>query len=270
MRGRAESAAQRTFMAAAIVLLGFRVLLFAYSEEDWRAYSRTKVELVDTFSLPFEAAGPFVLLGDKLVFLSKGRDSLISLDTVTRAVVGRAEIASAWNMDIGAITACDGKLYLLSRSTRTIYRYEPDGEGGGSKVLLDLGKVRFDGEPILTTFAYDGRSVYLYVGAGFSSSIVAVSPLTGSLCFVAYAGGRPSALHATAEHLFYLSHQNVPVSPSILTVYDVTKAGGHMGQPTLDVQLPILEACSVQGVGNRLWAVWAHGSRVGRVRLALP
>jgi hypothetical protein len=226
-------------MAPAVcLLLVLPALLLAYSEEDWRAYSRTKVEMVDTFSLPFEAAGPFVLLGDKLVFLSKGRDSLISLDTATRAIVGRAGIASAWNMDISAMTAYDGKLYVLSRSTRAIYCYEPEREGWTSKVLLDLGKVHFDGEPMLTTFAYDGEHVYMVILAGFSTYITRIGPDAESHP-IAYVGGRPTAVCHEPGVVYYMSHQaRADTRPGLCAYADHVPSGQREARLLFDIELP--------------------------------
>jgi hypothetical protein len=268
MRARAETIVRRTSMAAAIVLLGFPALLFAYSEEDWRAYSRSKVELVDTFNLPFEAAGPFVLLGDKLVFLSKGRDSLISLDTTTRAVADRARIASDWNMDISAMTAYDGKLYLLSRSTRAIYCYEPEREGWASKVLLDLGKVQFDGEPMLTTFAYDGEHVYMVVLAGFATHVARVSPNTAMAQQYADADGTRMALACHGGKVYYLAHRSVrDASPSLAVFDGVTPAEVSGARLMRYLELPCPPSTGLGINGNRLWVMAAGGASVVTVIL---
>jgi hypothetical protein len=250
-----------------LAILALPALLLAYSEEDWRAYSRSKVELVDTFNLPFEAAGPFVLLGDKLVFLSKGRDSLVSLDTTTRAVADRARIASAWNMDISAMTAYDGKLYLLSRSTRAIYRYEPEREGWTSKVLLDLGKVHFDGEPMLTTFAYDGDYVYMVVLAGFSTRIVGVRPADASARFFSYATGNPAALWCDAGVLYYMRHRDALRSrPAIQTFATELGLDARSAGTNLDVELPCDKSVGFAAQAGRLWCTSAEGGPVAAMR----
>jgi len=251
-----------------LAILALPALLLAYSEEDWRAYSRTKVELVDTFSLPFQAAGPFVLLGDKLVFLSKGSDSLISLDTATRAVVDRAKIASAWNMDISAMTAHDGKLYLMSRATRAIYRYEPDHEGGGPKLLLDLGKVRFDGEPMLSTFAYDGEYVYVVVLHGFNTAVVRIQPGTGRSGFFASAVGRPAALCADAGAVYYMTHQSVPTPSPILQKYACRLVAGQAeATGLLEIQLPCTRSSALVVRANFVATLCAPATKVTRLVL---
>jgi len=236
------------------------VLLLAYSGEDWRAYSRSKVELVDTFNLPFEAAGPFVLLGDKLVFLSKGRDSLISLDTATRAVVARARIASAWNMDISAMTAYDGKPYMLSRSTRAIYRYEPDAQGGGPKMLLDLGKVRSDGEPVLTTFAYDGEYVYIVVLAEFRTRILRIRAADGTTRFFTYATGNPAAVCCDGSQVYYMRHRDVADSRPAVEVFaaDVPR-DRRCAASVVDMELPCHRSVCLVARSGKLWCADAQG-----------
>ena len=216
-----------TKVMALLAVLGAAGSAWGYSEEDWRAYSRTKVELVDSFDQAVEVAGPMTLVGKDLVFLSKDRSSLLYIDTATRAVSATRKIDCGWNLDIGAIAAHEGEVYLLSRATRQIYRYTEHMRLDNRDVFLDLGKVRFRGKPMLETFAYDGEFVYVVCLAGFSTHIARIDREMRQAYFFADAVGIPTSLCVSQGALYYTRRSGQESATFVVDKYSSHVLGGQ-------------------------------------------
>jgi hypothetical protein len=119
---------------------------------------------------------------------------------------------------------------------------------------LDMAKVRFDGEPMLTALAYDGEYVYVAVPMGFDTYIARVGP-AGDSRRLAYIAGRPAALCCESGRVYCMGHRAVADSRPTLSVYgDSTRAGQSEARLLLDVELPVPRgiALSVEGCHVRV------------------
>jgi hypothetical protein len=239
----------------------------AYSEEDWRAYSLSKVQTTDSVDLPVQFAGPMTMAGDALVLLSSDRDALVYVDTTTRRVVSTLQIESGWNLDVGAIASYRDDVYLLSRTTRQVIRFEKEKRLNQADVVFDLGACQLKGEVATDVFCIDSASVYVVCLAGFASRILRIDRRDRTIEFVADAAGTPSVLCVSNETLYYVRRSSAESDNCVVEAYSTLRTVGEwQAKLVSSLNLPF----GIQSGTFRQKVVWCStrgGDRLHRIVL---
>jgi hypothetical protein len=252
----------------ALLALGPVVQVCGYSEEDWRAYSRTQIALVDSVVLQGAAAGPLAVVGESLACLAADRSTLVYLDKTSLTTISSQRLESGWNLDVRAIAAFGSRIYLLSGTTQQVYRCDGFTTLSPQHVVLDLGSCRFNGDLAMDVLAMDSSRAYVLVEAGFATHIACVSDGKQDAGLVQYVPGRPVAVCLANGIMYCATHRSVGDSSPVLRAYSLHSADrAGIGGKLLSIEMPCPRVCCIAVDGKDVWAVGSTGRVLYHMRL---
>lgn len=251
---------------AVAVCLVVPLVVLGYSEAQFVEHSRRRTVRDTTVELEGQDGLALAADGGEVRILRGGGSWLCSHDPATGKSLDETRIRNGHNLQVTAMAAYQGALYVLSRTTNTIYRL--DGDDLDDAPLLRISDVDTDLRVLPKAFAFDGTYVYLLASDGVHSLILRVHAETHDWRVFARIGGRAVGLSFSDGKLYYLRHLNRADSQPILCAYQTQGVDRVFYAPRgIEVFLPCGTTSAFAVLGERVVCLTDEGRKLVTVKV---